>query len=321
MHEVIIIGAGPSGIALGSELVEAGISTDKVLLLEKAEKSSWIMRKLYPEQKLVTANFKGLSPICHGVMRFQDMKKDEALRVMKESIEKYSLNVQYDTNVIKVEKKDGVFEITTPGKVYTSKICVVSIGMFGKPNKPGYKIPPSLKNNTFYDITSSKIENSNVLVVGGGDSASEYVQHLREDGNTLSISCREESFWRMNENNRGILHKLEADKRLTAYRDSDIEKIEDEDGKVKVFFNGDLGEKVYDNVVYAIGGSTPMNFLKLIGVNFDGKDPILRDGNESTVDDLFIVGDLSAGSKGGSIILAFNSSYDASLKILPRLNK
>lgn len=319
MHDVVIIGAGPSGIALGSELIEAGINTDKVLLLEKADKSSWIMRKLYPEQKLVTANFKGLSPVCNGVMRFQDMKKDDALRVMKESIEKYNLNIDYNTNVIKVEKNGDTFEITTPGKIYHAKICIVSIGMFGKPNKPDYKIPGSIVKNTFYDITTTKIENSDVLVVGGGDSASEYVQHLIEDGNRLSISCREESFWRMNDGNRAKMHKLEADKIIHAYRESNVAKVEDENGRIKVFFEGDIGEKEYDHIVYALGGTTPMNFLKLIGVDFDGKEPILRKGNESTVDDLFIVGDLSAGKGGGSIILAFNSSYDASLKILPRL--
>lgn len=319
MHDVIIVGAGPSGIALGSELVEAGINTDRILILEKADQNSRIMRQLYPEQKLVTANFKGLSPICHGVMRFQTMQKDEALRVMKESIDKYQLNIQHETNVIKVEKNGDIFEITTPNKVYEAKICIVSIGKFGKPNKPSYKIPPTLLKKTSYDITSTKIENSDVLVVGGGDSASEYVQHLILDGNTLSISCREESFWRMNDDNRSILHKLEADKRLTAYRDSNVEKIEDLDGKINVFFEGDIDNIVCDNLVLAIGGTTPMNFLKVIGADFDGTDPILRDGNESTVDNLFIVGDLSAGKNGGSIILAFNSSYDASLKIIPRL--
>jgi thioredoxin reductase len=41
----------------------------------------------------------------------------------------------------------------------------------------------------------------------------------------------------------------------------------------------------------------------------------MKDGFETSIPGLFLIGDLSAGRKGGSIISAFNSSHDAMKKI------
>ena len=43
----------------------------------------------------------------------------------------------------------------------------------------------------------------------------------------------------------------------------------------------------------------------------DGAVPVLRDGYETSIPGLFLVGDLTAGKTGGSIISAFNSASDA----------
>ena len=61
----------------------------------------------------------------------------------------------------------------------------------------------------------------------------------------------------------------------------------------------------------ALGGTTPENFLKTIGIDFDGRTPVLREGYETSTPGLFLVGDLTAGKAGGSIISAFNSANDA----------
>ena len=68
-------------------------------------------------------------------------------------------------------------------------------------------------------------------------------------------------------------------------------------------------------VVYALGGSTPENFLKTVGIEFNGDSPHLQEGYETSVPGMFLVGDLSAGPRGGSIIWAFNSANTAMRKI------
>ncbi|HEY0430702.1 MAG TPA: FAD-dependent oxidoreductase, partial [Pyrinomonadaceae bacterium] len=67
----------------------------------------------------------------------------------------------------------------------------------------------------------------------------------------------------------------------------------------------------FDHIVYALGGTTPTNFLKAIGIAFDGEAPVVREGYETSVPGLYLIGDLSAGKKGGSINLAFNMAAEA----------
>ena len=153
-----------------------------------------------------------------------------------------------------------------------------------------------------------------MLVVGGGDSASEYCQFLNQQENDVTLSYRKPQFSRMNEINLESLTTLSVQNKINLKLNSNISSIEDENGKPKVIFSENESE-TFDFVVYALGGSTPENFLKLIGIEFDGPDPILKEGNETTIPGLFLTGDLSAGKRGGSIIWAFNSANSTINKI------
>jgi thioredoxin reductase (NADPH) len=68
-------------------------------------------------------------------------------------------------------------------------------------------------------------------------------------------------------------------------------------------------------VIYALGGTTPENFLKAVGIEFDGPSPRLSKSFGTSVPGLFLAGDLTAGRKGGSIILAFNTAAAAMRQI------
>ena len=316
MKDIIIIGAGPAGISMAVEAVNAGISKDKILILEKAEEHSFTIKKYYPDNKLVTANFKGFAVACTGVMCLADSSKHETISYLDKTIEENELNVHYSETVYKIhqEKNEQKFIIYTDKNTYESKVVVIAVGILGKPNKPEYKIPAVLNERALFDVTSKEIKNSKVLVVGGGDSASEYCQFLSQLENDVTLCYRKIQFSRMNEINLESLTTLSAQNKINLKLNSNITSIEDENGKPKVTFSENENE-TFDFVVYALGGSTPENFLKLMRIEFDGPDPILKEGYETTVPGLFLTGDLSAGKKGGSIIWAFNSANSAMKKI------
>lgn len=316
MCDIIIIGAGPAGISMAVEARKSGISKEKLLILEKADEHSFTIKKYYPENKLVTANYKGFAAACTGVMCLMDSSKHETITFLDKSIQENDLIVRYNETVHKIhqDKDEQKFIVYTDNNIFESKIIVIAVGILGKPNKPDYKIPLTLSDKVLFDVTSKDISNSKVLVVGGGDSASEYCQYLVQKNNTVTLSYRKPEFLRMNEINIASLHKLTEEKNVNLYLGSNVSLIEDENGKPKVNFLNQAPE-VFDFVVYALGGSTPDNFLKLIGIDFDGPNPILREGYETTIPGLFLTGDLSAGKKGGSIIWAFNSSNTAMKRI------
>lgn len=316
MFEIIIIGAGPAGISMAVEAREAGISNGKILILEKAEEHSFTIKKYYPENKLVTANFKSYVAQCTGVMCLPDSTKHETISYLDKAIEENNLNVHYAEIVHKIHQvnNEQKFFIYTDKNTYESKVVVISVGILGKPNKPEYKILPALNTKVLFDVTSMDIVNSKVLVVGGGDSASEYCQFLIQKGNDLTLSYRRADFNRMNEINLQSLTALSNQNKIKLYLNSNITALEDGGSRPKIIF-AERDSETFDYIVNALGGTTPDNFLKLIGIEFNGPDPVLKDGYETSIPGLFLTGDLSAGKKGGSIIWAFNSSKAAMKKI------
>ncbi|NQW37152.1 MAG: NAD(P)-binding domain-containing protein [Flavobacteriales bacterium] len=316
MYEIIIIGAGPGGLSMAAEARTFGVATDKILIIEKAHEHSFTIKKYYPDNKLVTANFKGFTPQCTGVMCLIDSSKHETISYLDKTIDNYNLNVQYNETVSKIIKADDQqkFTIISDKGTYTSKTVAIAVGILGKPNKPSYKFMSSIKSRILFDLTTLEIKDSKVLVVGGGDSASEYCQFLTDDNNRndVTLSYRSRTVSRMNNINKDSLLTLAGTQKVKLLFDSNIESLSDENGNPKVHFSEpQYDDSVFDHIVYALGGTTPENFLKTIGIEFNGPNPVLKEGYETNVLGLFLLGDLSAGQKGGSIIWAFNSANTA----------
>ncbi len=314
-YDLIIIGAGPAGISLAMEARTAGLDKDKILMIDKAESHSWVIRSMYPEKKMVTANYKGQKAVCHGVLCMQDSTKEQAVLFLDRAIAQTGVKVNYKEEVSKVLFKgtpeQPLFDVITNKDTYEAKVVVVAIGIFGRPRKPDYPIPSTVKDRVHFDITSFYTQDEHILVVGGGDSAAEFAQFLIERGNRVTISYRRDSFIRMNTFNRQSIEELlQCDKHpLDVLFNSDIEKIAaGHPGGVEVHFKNNLPVRTYDRIVYALGGSTPENFLKLIGIEFNDGKPLINDKGESNIPGLYIGGDLLAGKKGGSIAHAFNAS-------------
>ena len=221
--------------------------------------------------------------------------------------------MRYDEAVGAIRPRAGFFLVETSAATYRSKTCAIAIGILGRPQKPDWPIPSSLKARITYDITSVPLRNLDVLVVGGGDSASEYAQYLVQEGCRVVLSYRGSSFHRMNDINRTSLAALEEQGRVLVLAGTNVARVESDGGRPRVHLHRRPSPKpeTFDHVVLALGGTTPENFLKTIGIDFDGQTPVLREGYETSIPGLFLVGDLTAGKTGGSIISAFNSANDA----------
>jgi thioredoxin reductase (NADPH) len=319
--KLLIVGAGPGGISLASEARIIGMDADDILMIDKAETHSWVIRSLYPDKKLVTANYKGMPAVCHGVMCLLDSTKDDTINYLDDAIKKTGVKVNYKEEVWKIESigtpQEPLFDVQTKKNTYRAKIIVIAIGIFGRPNKPTYKLPQKLKGHIFFDVTSFTAAHKRILVVGGGDSASEFSQYLIEQGNEVTLSYRQPSFIRMNSFNAGAVEALQKNNQLQVLFGSNIVEVQvSNNEKPLVCFEEDhFDDMEFDIVVYALGGSTPENFLKSTGINFVDEAPDLTESGESTTPGLFIIGDLLAGKKGGSIAHAFNASKATMEKI------
>ena len=146
------------------------------------------------------------------------------------------------------------------------------------------------------------------MIVGGGNSAAEYAYDLADLNNNITLVYRKAEFSRLNETNENILKKYAGEERLRLRMNTDIISLENEDGKVRVEFN-DGYSVVYDRIIYAIGGTTPVDFLKSCGVEVnEDEEPIFDEHHETSAKDIYVAGDIAFKS-GGSIAIALNHGY------------
>jgi len=207
-----------------------------------------------------------------------------------------------------VEKHQDLFTVSAGNHVFKSRLCAIGIGVFGKPNQPDYKVPGPLKKRIQFDVTSTRIVDTNVLVVGGGDSSAEYARVLLEEGNQVTLASREDDLCYMNDENRAQTRELGDMGKLTLLKPVNISGLEEADGRIKVNFADDMAPITTDRIVYALGGTTPMNFLSLTGVNVVDGEAQVDQWAETNVEGLYLLGDLAARKKAGAIVAAFNTS-------------
>lgn len=306
-YDIIIIGGGPGGI--GTAIEASAHNIGEILLIEKTDNHSNTIRKFYKDNKRVDKDYKGQVTELQGNVEFYDGTKETTLDYFNELLDSEKIDSLFNTEVEKLVKRDdGIMEIHTAQGMYETKNVVISIGKMGKPNKPSnYKIPVSIKAQVNFNLDKCS-SNEKILVVGGGNSAAEYAYDLADQNNNVTLVYRKPEFSRLNEINEELLYKYNGEEKLRLRMNCDIEGLENEDGKVKVQFN-DGYSVFYDRVIYAIGGTTPVDFLKSCGVEVDEKGkPIFDDHHETSNSDVYVAGDIAMVS-GGSIAIALNHGY------------
>ena len=308
MYELAIVGAGPAGIATAVESYLQGMRD--IVLLEKDENHNATIRKFYKDKKRVDVDWKGQKVELDGRIYFMDGTKESTLDFFDEILEFHSVELKTHVEVagikrVEAEQGDVHFEVSMAGKTLLAKNVVVTIGRMGKPNKPSYKVPSTLRKKVGYTLDGCS-QGEKVLVVGGGDSAVEYAVDLSEK-NDVSICYRRETFRRANPTNQKNIAEVIEKKKVKPLLGININALEDDEEKVKVLFStGDA--QTYDRVIYAIGGTTPSAFLESSGLQeADGK-PLFDEHYETNIKGLFVAGDITQKS-GGSIALGLNHGY------------
>jgi len=323
VFDLVVIGAGPGGISAAVEAGIAGVDNNKILILEKSDAHNETVRKFYKHGKRVDVDWNGIKAEFHGHLSFEQGSKEEYIKQFDDIIEKYNLKVVYNHHVYAVEKNaDGIFEIGADKElgVIKAKKVVIAIGVMGKPNKPGYKFPPKIRPVLNFNL--DKVQpGEKVMVVGGGDTAGEYAYGLvdMDLGCEVHLNYRKPEITRMNPINKKIVERYISEGKIKSKLGVDVENVEaTEDNKVKVNFKDGTSE-IYDRVVYALGGTTPTEFLQNCGINMKDKWTAEHDPKtfETNVEGMYVVGDVVEGAQ--SIAVAINHGYYAALDLAKKL--
>ena len=318
IYDIVIIGGGPGGI--GCAIEASAHKIGEILLIEKTDNHSNTIRKFYKDNKRVDKDYKGQVTTLQGNVDFFDGTKETTLDYFDDLLDTEKIDSMFNTEVEKmIRESDDLLHIHTSNGLIKTRNAVIAIGKMGKPNKPSYKIPPSIKAQVNFNLDKCS-SNEKVLVVGGGNSAAEYAYDLADQNNNVTLVYRKPEFSRLNDINEEILTKYNGEEKLRLRMNTDIESLENESGSVKVNYN-DGYSVLYDRVIYAIGGTTPVDFLKSCSVDVDeNSKPIFDDHQETSAKCVYVAGDIALKS-GGSIAIALNHGYHIVNNILRKRGK
>lgn len=269
-YDLLIIGAGPAGIAASLKAKEKGLS---FITLEQDTLGGTVYS--FPRQKLVMTNPMDLP--LHGKVKLYETSKDELITLWKEVLEKNQITVNELEKVESVERKPDHFEIKSSKGTYTSRGIIMAIGRRGTPRKIGCAGEVSPK--VYYRLLEPElIKNQKILVVGGGDSAIENAMMLADEGNEVHLSYRSEAFSRLKPKNSEKINQYIAARKIIPLFSTTVTEITEKKVRLKGTDNPELITEIENDLVYVyIGGELPTQFLEKAGIHITKRfgEPIL----------------------------------------------
>ena len=263
-HDLVIVGAGPAGIAASVGAMEAKLN---FVTIEQDSLGGTVAH--FPRGKLVMTA-PAMLPIV-GKMHFKETKKEKLIEYWREVESSTGLTVNYKERVTSITRQsDGQsFEVVTDKGSYKTRAVLLTIGRRGTPRQlgvPGEELPKVV----YRLIDPEQYKGQRVLVVGGGDSALEAAHTIAEQpGTKVSISYRSEAFSRAKPKNRDKVAEMVAAGQMQAFMKSNVLEI-NEDGVVLETQKG-KGKLPNDAVIICAGGILPTGFLKEVGIDVETK--------------------------------------------------
>ncbi len=261
--DLVIIGGGPAGIAAAIEASKRGW---KYVVLERSNVASTV--RSFPPGKKVYAEPRSMESSSE-LQVDEDRDKDEFLKMIQESVEKYELNIKEGTEVSRVRKlEDDTFQIEIKdGQPFPCRNVLVAVGRQGQPRLLAAPGADKAHKVTYRFHTVEDYKDKKVLVVGGGNSAIEAALMLR-DANEVTLSYRGDNFYRAKEENRELVDAAIADGSIKVLFESNVTEIREDSVDIEVA--GEVATLPNDNVVIQIGSLPPIDFLHDMGLELDG---------------------------------------------------
>src|ERR1700688_3619085 len=260
--DVLIIGAGPAGLAASLAAKKMGLSYQTI---EQEALGGAVFQ--YPRGKLVMTAPVDL-PII-GKVQFRNTSKETLLKFWNEACHGNGLKISYQERVEAIENKDGAFHVRTTKSQHVASAVLLGIGRRGAPRKLG--VPGEEMSKVVYRlIDPEQYRGQKVIGVGGGDSALEAAASIAELGDTeVHLSYRGEAFQRAKQRNRQRVDAASASGQLNVLLNSQLKEIRVDEVLLK--HNGKELKVSNDAVIVSAGGILPNDFLKSIGIHVETK--------------------------------------------------
>ncbi len=182
--DVVIIGAGPVGLFAVFEL---GLLDLKCHLIDILDRPGGQCTELYPEKPI------------YDIPGFPVISGQELTDNLMKQIEPFKPIFHYNRMIVSVEKRDdGGFKVTDDeGQVFNCKIVVVAAGggSFQPKRPPVPGIEAFEGGSVFYSVRRmEEFADHDIVIVGGGDSALDWVHSLQPIARSMTLVHRRPEF-------------------------------------------------------------------------------------------------------------------------------
>ena len=306
LHDVLVIGAGPTGLACAIAAQRAGL---RVVLVDKGCLTNSLFN--YPAHMTF---FTTPELLEIGNMPFsspnQKPTRSEALEYYRKVAEHYALDIRQYENVDRVSGFDGDFTVHTTDKfdrklTHRARKLIVSTGYYDLPNYlgvPGEDLP---KTKHYYHEPHPYFA-QDVLIIGGKNSAAIAALDLWRHGARVTLVHR----------------GAELHRHIKYWIKPDIEN-RIKNGEIVAHFNTTVNEITEDSVtlltpggpkvlanhfVFALTGYHPdFGFIESLGINLDeanARCPVCDPATlESNVPGIYLAGVVVAGERTNEIFI------------------
>ncbi|MCA9272290.1 MAG: NAD(P)-binding domain-containing protein [Phycisphaerales bacterium] len=266
--DLLIIGAGPAGIACALKAKELGL---RARILEQEVNIGGTVAA-YPRRKMVMTQ--PLVLPLHGKLPKNEYQKEVLVELWQDLAKKHALDIQTGVRVDNIFSLNGIYTVETGLGQYQAYAVCLALGRRGTPRKLG--VPGEDKQKVLYSlIDAESYSHSKILVIGGGDSAVEAALGLaRQEGNRVTLSYRGGSFSRVKAKNQQRIESAAEADLLRVVLNSNITQIHDDRVDMRVDSSQGTVNRSFENdfVFVMIGGEPPFDLLKRSGVSFDPAD-------------------------------------------------
>ena len=193
--EVIIVGAGQSGLATGYFLKRHGIET---LLLDGQESPGGAWLKAWDSLKLFSpaqwSSLPGWGLTSSNIYP----TKSELIAYLQAYEARYEFEIIRPARVVAVKKRDSVFEVqTSDNQLFQCRALVSATGTWGNPFIPPYansSLYEGLQVHSAHYQSPDAFAGKEVLIVGGGNSAAQILAEISQVADTTWVTLTPPTF-------------------------------------------------------------------------------------------------------------------------------
>jgi len=223
--DVLVIGAGHSGLAVSSLLSARGI--DHVVLERGRVANSWRTER-WDSLRLLTPNWQSRLPgFAFGG---EDPEGFMSMREVVEFIEAYKRHIWAPVitgaEVLSVEPLDGGYRVTSNLREWRARVVVIASGACNLPRVPALSqaLPGGVEQLTPHDYRNpGQLEGGGVLIVGASATGLQLAEEIRASGREVTLAVGEHVRLPRNYRGRDIQHWMQ----VTGVLDQRYDEVDD----------------------------------------------------------------------------------------------